>query len=88
MVDFHAHEFQAAGDLLAQLGGVFAHAGSEDQHVDAVHGGSSGADALVGLVAEHIDGQSGALIAFRSGLFQIAEIGRHAGHTQHTGLFV
>jgi ribulose 1,5-bisphosphate carboxylase large subunit-like protein len=51
------------GDSLAGGGGVFAHAGGEDDGVHAVHGGGIGADDLGYPVVEHLKGQTGALVA-------------------------
>ena len=67
---------------------VLTNARSEDDSVYAAHFGDVRADDLLNGQVEHFLCQRRTGIAVSDGSIQIAEVGRYAGNTQHTGLLV
>lgn len=64
---------------LPVAGTVLAYTGGKDHGVHASHNSGIGADELLHAVMEHIQSQSGPLIALRLCLLQITEVRGYAG---------
>lgn len=88
LVELNAHKAEVGADTGAGEVVVFADAGGKYDGVASAHGGGVGGDELGSVIAEDVESESGALIAFILCVPQVAEVAGNAGDTEHTGLLV
>lgn len=87
-IDFVAEEFQVVEGLLANVEAVFADAASKHDGVDAREGHGEAADFAGQAVAEHVEGDLGALVAFACCLGQRTHVVAKTAKAEEAGFLV
>ena len=87
-IDFVAEQLEVVKSLLADVEAVFADAAGKHDGVDARKGHGEATDFAGQAVAEHVEGDLGALVAFACGLRQCAHVVAKTAKAEEAGFLV